>query len=106
VRHADIAGSGMPKRDDSNERFETRVWEEVEREPAFSVADLRIGGSDVIDALIRSGRAPEGFRGDPRVGEALRWLFEQVTDSPERNDRETLLALLDEYLSRAGEASA
>src|SRR5208283_2304366 len=35
VRHADIVGSGLAKRDDSNERFEARVWEEMEREPAF-----------------------------------------------------------------------
>ena len=106
VRHADIAGSGMPKRDDSNERFEARVWAEVERKPAFSVADLKIGGEDVIDAMVRLQLAPAGFRGDTRVGETLRALFEQVTDQPERNDRQTLLALLDEYLSRVGEASA
>jgi hypothetical protein len=50
--------------------------------------------------------APAGFRGDARVGAALRWLFEQVTDLPERNDRQTLLALLETYLVHGGEKSA
>ncbi len=99
VRHADITGSGLPKRDDSNERFEARVWEEVERKPAFSVADLAIGGDDVVAALVRHGLAPSEFRGDARVGAALHWLFEQVTERPERNEREVLLALLDGYLA-------
>ncbi len=99
VRHADIAGSGLPKRDDSNERFEARVWEEVERKPAFSVADLAISGGDVIAAMVRHGLAPSEFRGDARVGAALHWLFEQVTERPERNEREVLLALLDGHLA-------
>ncbi len=100
LRRADIAGSGLPKRDDSNERFEERVREEVARKPAFSIADLAVGGSDVIDAMIRGGAASEGFRGDARVGDALRELFEQVTERPERNERQTLLALLDERFKR------
>ncbi len=97
VRAADIVGSGMPKRDDSNERFEARVWAEVERKPAFSIADLSISGADVMDAMVERGLVQADFRGDRRVGDALKWLFEQVTDQPERNERQTLLALLDEY---------
>jgi hypothetical protein len=99
VRHADIAGSGLPKRNDSNERFETRVWEEVRRKPPFSVRDLAVDGDDVIAAMVRTGHAAPKFRGDSRVGTALQWLFEQVTDQPERNERQTLLALLDDYLA-------
>ena len=99
VRHADIEGSGLPKRGDSNERFEARVWQEIARKPAFSVADLAIGGDDVIAAMIRAGIAPAGFRGDARVGAALQWLFEQVTDRPERNERQILLELLNGYLA-------
>ncbi|MHB8148188.1 MAG: CCA tRNA nucleotidyltransferase [Vulcanimicrobiaceae bacterium] len=106
LRHADIIGSGLSKRDDSNERFEARVWAEVRRKPAFSVADLRIGGEDVIEALQRAGVVDATYRGDPRVGEMLRWLFEQVTDEPERNDRQTLLALLDQHVARSGTTRA
>ncbi len=105
VRAADIAGSGLPKRDDSNERFQARVHQEVARKPAFSVADLRIGGSEVIAAMVRKGLAPQGFAGDTRVGEALRELFEQVTEQPERNEPGTLQHLLETYLDAQRDAS-
>jgi tRNA nucleotidyltransferase (CCA-adding enzyme) len=99
VRRADIIGSGLPKRDSSNERFEARVWEEMRREPLFTVTDLKIDGDDVIAAMIAHQFAPPNYRGDARVGAALQWLFEQVTDHPERNERGVLLALLDGYLA-------
>jgi tRNA nucleotidyltransferase (CCA-adding enzyme) len=99
LRHADIAGSGLPERDGANRVFEARVGAELARKPAFSIRELAIGGDDVISALVRRGDAPAGFRGDERVGAALRWLFEQVTDEPERNERTLLLQLLEQYLS-------
>jgi putative nucleotidyltransferase with HDIG domain len=98
LRHADIAGSGLPKRDGSNEAFEARVRAELARKPAFSVLDLAIGGDDVVAALVRRRGAAADFKGDARVGAALRWLFEQVTDEPERNERALLLRLLEQYL--------
>jgi tRNA nucleotidyltransferase (CCA-adding enzyme) len=98
LRHADIAGSGLPKRDGSNEAFEARVRAELARKPAFSIRELAVGGDDVIAALIRRGEAPCGFVGDERVGAALHWLFEQVTDEPERNERTLLLRILEQYL--------
>jgi tRNA nucleotidyltransferase (CCA-adding enzyme) len=98
VRHADIAGSGLPERDGSNERFERRVRAELARKPAFSIRELAIGGDEVIAALQRRGDAAPSFRGDERVGAALRWLFEQVTDEPKRNERALLLRLLEQYL--------
>lgn len=99
LRAADIAGSGLPKRDDSNERFQARVYAEVARKPAFSVKDLRIDGASVIETMVRMGLATRDFRGDKRVGEALRHLFEQVTEQPERNEPATLRALLEQYLA-------
>jgi tRNA nucleotidyltransferase (CCA-adding enzyme) len=98
LRAADIVGSGLPKRGDRNERFARRVFDEIARKPAFSLADLCVDGNDVVDALVRRAFAPAGFRGDERVGAALQWLFEQVTDEPERNERNALLQLLDAYL--------
>ncbi|MDQ2679940.1 MAG: HD domain-containing protein [Candidatus Eremiobacteraeota bacterium] len=99
LRAADIAGSGLPKREGVNEAFQARVWAEVERKPPFSIADLQIDGSAVVTAMIEHGLAPAGFRGDQRVGEALRVLFEQVTDKPERNEPKALGDLLDAYLA-------
>lgn len=97
LRAADIAGSGLPKRDDSNERFQTRVYSEVARKPPFSIQDLNIDGADVTATMVRKRLAPAGFRGDKRVGEALQYLFEQVTERPERNERDTLIMLLEQY---------
>ena len=97
LRAADIAGSGLPKRDDSNERFQARVYAEVARKPPFSVRDLRIDGADVLALMERRGLAASGFRGDKRVGDALQYLFEQVTEQPERNERDTLIMLLQQY---------
>jgi tRNA nucleotidyltransferase (CCA-adding enzyme) len=99
LRHADIKGSGLPKRDGGNEAFEARVRAELERKPAFAIRDLAIGGDEVIAALVRRGDAPPHFQGDERVGAALRWLFEQVTDEPERNERTVLLRILEQYLA-------
>ncbi len=64
LRHADIAGSGLPKRDDANERFEARVAAVVAERPAFRVADLAVSGRDVIGIFERAGAAEPGFRGD------------------------------------------
>jgi putative nucleotidyltransferase with HDIG domain len=97
LRAADIAGSGLPKRDDSNERFQARVYAEVARKPPFSVKDLRIDGATVIAMMLQRGLAPPGFRGDKRVGDALQHLFEQVTERPERNEPDTLITLLQQY---------
>jgi putative nucleotidyltransferase with HDIG domain len=98
LRAADVAGSGLPKRGDHNERFAGRVQTEIAKKPPFSVKDLRVSGADVIAALVRRGDAAGDFRGDARVGRALQWLFEQVTDAPERNERTSLLGLLEQYL--------
>ncbi len=102
LRRADILGSGLPKRDDSNERFEARIHSELAKKPAFSISDLTVDGEDVIAALLRRGEVSLGFRGDERVGIILRWLFEQVTDEPERNERTLLLQTLEQYLDRVG----
>lgn len=99
LRAADIAGSGLPKRDDSNERFQARVYAEVARKPPFSVKDLRIDGAGVIAAMAQAGLVDRNFRGDKRVGDALQYLFEQVTEQPERNEPATLRALLEQYFS-------
>jgi len=97
LREADVRGSGLPERGDHNRRFAARVRDEIARKPAFSIADLAIGGDDVIAAMVAQGLAQRDFRGDRRVGAALQWLFEQVTDAPERNERTALLRLLETY---------
>jgi tRNA nucleotidyltransferase (CCA-adding enzyme) len=98
LRHADIVGSGLPKRSDENERFESRVAAVLAESPPFTVRDLAISGEDVIALMVDSGIAPAGFRGDRRVGEALLALFEEVVDDPTRNERERLVDRAQRYI--------
>jgi putative nucleotidyltransferase with HDIG domain len=98
LRWADISGSGLPKRDDSNERFEARIAAVLAERPAFHVTDLELNGSDVIAMLERKGLAQAGFRGDARVGEVLRALFEEVTDDPSRNEAGLLAQRAERYI--------
>lgn len=101
LRHADIVGSGVPKRGPENERFEGRVAEIIAERPAFSLRDLAIDGDDVMQLMIARGAAPSGFRGDARVGAVLHALFDAVLDDPMLNDRATLLARADALVGRA-----
>jgi hypothetical protein len=91
LRAADIVGSGLPKRDDANERFQARVFDVLAESPALGVRDLAIDGRDVIGLMQEAGLAAPGFAGDLRVGRVLRTLFEQVIDDPSLNERQALL---------------
>ncbi len=91
LRAADIAGSGLPKRDDANERFEARVFDVLAEAPPRGVKDLAIGGRDVIALFEQTGRVAPGFTGDRRVGQVLQTLFERVIDDPAFNERHALL---------------
>lgn len=93
LRYADIAGSGLPKRDGSNEAFEARVVTTLEERPPFTLRDLAIGGAEVI-AVMREFELVDGeFRGDARVGRTLAYLLERVLDDPGLNQPRALLAL-------------
>jgi tRNA nucleotidyltransferase (CCA-adding enzyme) len=98
LRHADIVGSGLPKRSDDNERFEARVAEIVAEAPPFTVRDLAISGADVMELMVARGVAPAGFRGDRRVGETLAALFEEVVDDPLGNERSRLVDRATRYI--------
>jgi tRNA nucleotidyltransferase (CCA-adding enzyme) len=91
LRHADIIGSGLPKRSQENELFEARVAHVLEEKPPLGIRDLAISGDDVIAILIERGAAPAEFRGDQRVGATLAALFEEVVDDPTRNERHLLV---------------
>jgi tRNA nucleotidyltransferase (CCA-adding enzyme) len=105
LRAADIDGSGLPRRDDSNERFEARIAAVIAEGPAFSIRDLAISGDDVVAMFERKGLAPDGFRGDRRVGEVLHALFEEVTDDPSRNEAGLLAERAERYIDEHFRAS-
>lgn len=97
LRAADVIGSGLPKRDDHNERFEARVWALLAERPPLSVRDLAIGGEEAIAVLVDAGRLPRGSQGGPEVGRLLATLLDAVVDDPDANTRETLLELAKAY---------
>lgn len=105
LRAADIEGSGLPRRDDSNERFEARIAAVLAEGPAFSIRDLAVSGNDVVAMFERKGLAPSGFRGDRRVGEVLHALFEEVTDDPSRNVAGLLAERAERYIDEHFRAS-
>ncbi|GAC1620676.1 MAG: HD domain-containing protein [Vulcanimicrobiaceae bacterium] len=98
LRAADIVGSGLPKRDDANERFEANVRAIVAERPALSTRDLAIDGRDVIEALIVARRLPHASRGGREVGRALAASLEWVTDDPARNERGLLLGFVRNWI--------
>ncbi|GAC1302460.1 MAG: HD domain-containing protein [Vulcanimicrobiaceae bacterium] len=100
LRAADIVGSGLPKRDDANERFEARVRAILDERPAVSVRDLALSGSDVVAELVSAGRLPAGSRGGREVGLVLAALLEHVTDVPARNDRAELLVRARAFIAK------
>jgi tRNA nucleotidyltransferase (CCA-adding enzyme) len=104
LRHADIAGSGLPKRGGENEEFEARIAALLERKPALAERDLALNGADVIAELVAAGQLPSGSRGGPLVGRHLRRLLEVVTDDPGSNTRENLLEILRRQLESEGAA--
>ena len=91
LRHADVAGSGLPDRG-SNGPFEARVRAVIAERPPMTLRDLAITGHDVVQALIHEGVLPPGSEGGPEVGEVLQRLLDEVTEHPERNAREFLMA--------------
>ena len=105
LRWADIAGSGLPKRQDDNERFEARIAAVLAEDPPFRIRDLAISGDDVIAMFERAGLAPPEFRGDRRVGEVLHALFEEVTDDPSRNEAGLLAERAERYIDEHFRAS-
>ena len=105
LRWADVDGSGLPRRDDSNERFEARVAAVLAEGPPFSIRDLSISGDDVVAMFERKSLAPTGFRGDRRVGEVLHALFEEVTDDPSRNEAGLLAERAERYIDEHFRAS-
>ncbi len=90
LRRADNIGSGARQpRMVKLEQLWRRVEQEIARESAFSLRDLKADGNDVMAQL----EIPPG----PRVGKTLNWLFERVLDDPALNQRERLLALVREH---------
>jgi tRNA nucleotidyltransferase (CCA-adding enzyme) len=95
LRRADLKARGRLVEEGlaTQEAAEARFQREIDRAGALKVADLAIGGEDVMRALhVGPGR---------EVGEVLSRLLDRVIDDPDLNTRETLLRLLPEAAQKS-----
>jgi putative nucleotidyltransferase with HDIG domain len=99
LRRADVAGTGLPPRDDGNERFERRVAALLAEAPPLGTKDLLISGNDVVSLLHAAGKLPPQRRGGPAVGRILDAVVEAVLEDPGL-DREAQLVVAREAVSR------
>jgi tRNA nucleotidyltransferase (CCA-adding enzyme) len=87
LRKADDVAHGWEQdRGDRIERFRKRIHSQMRRSPALTISDLALNGHDVM--------AITGLPPGPRVGQILDRLLEAVIESPEHNQRETLIEML------------
>ena len=105
LRWADIGGSGLPKRDDANERFEARVAAVLAERPAFSVRDLALGGRRRDRAVRAQGPGRAGLSRRPAGRGGAAALFEEVTDDPSRNEAGLLVERAERYIDEHFSAS-
>jgi poly(A) polymerase/tRNA nucleotidyltransferase (CCA-adding enzyme) len=87
-RRADIYAHGLDNRESEllND-LEKRTMDQLDESTAMTTRDLAIDGSNVMDFLeISQG---------PKVGKILSEMMERVTEHPEENTREGLLAFLE-----------
>jgi len=84
VRRADRLGGGARETSWRLERFKKKLIE-VQKQP-FSVADLKINGTDVMKTL--------NINPGPLVGKILNQLFEEVEEDKNKNKKELLLKRL------------
>ncbi len=86
LREADLLSRNLGGELPELEELRGRVQSELEAESALTISDLLIDGADVMRVL--------GLGEGRRVGDILEALFERVLQSPELNERQTLLDLL------------
>jgi tRNA nucleotidyltransferase (CCA-adding enzyme) len=101
LRRADIVASGFGERNSGElERFIGRVELELRGPSALRIEDLAIDGGDVIATMRQLGLVGQEFRGDARVGAALRACLDAVLENPECNTRERLGKIVRDFLER------
>ena len=94
LRRADRIGNGL-KQGNSRavQNLKRRIQLIIEKENAITVKDLAIDGNDVMEHF--------NLKPGPIIGTILNHLLEEILDNPEKNDRETLLQLGEDFLQKA-----
>jgi len=91
LRYADIKAQGTDRDDSSDRQYETRVRAILDEKPPLSPRDLAVDGNDVMRLL----NIEEG----PEVGKVLNHLLELVLDDPSKNERESLIAAIHDFVA-------
>jgi tRNA nucleotidyltransferase (CCA-adding enzyme) len=95
LRMADRKGNGARKGLPAPiERLKKRIERVIEQENAFTVRDLDINGTIIMDEF--------SLKPGPLIGTILNELLELVLDNPELNTRTTLLSLAREIIDQHG----
>lgn len=87
VKRADIKAQSTYKQQEKLayvDAYEKIYQEILKKEQCLAIADLAVNGKDLIALGVKSG---------PALGKILKELFEVVLEEPEKNTRETLLAI-------------
>ncbi|HXW50545.1 MAG TPA: HD domain-containing protein [Candidatus Acidoferrales bacterium] len=101
LRRADITASGLPERNPAElDRFARRVRTELSGHSALGLEDLAIDGATVIAVMRELGLVDREFRGDARVGAALRACLDVVLEDPVKNTARELRSIVREFFSR------
>ena len=96
LRMADRKGNGARKGLPAPiERLKRRIEQVIEEENAFSVRDLDINGTVLMDEF--------NLKPGPIIGALLNEMLEMVLDDPELNERSRLIAAAREILNRRGD---
>jgi hypothetical protein len=91
LREADRLGSGARQTSWRLEEMKQRMIDQLHQ--PFAITDLAITGNDLMSELhLEPSRV---------IGEILKFLFEQVLEQPELNDRTKLLELAKTYLDHS-----
>lgn len=99
LRRADIVASGLPERHPAElDRFAGRVKMELSGPSALTQGDLAIDGGAVIAIMRELGLAGKDFRGDARVGAALRACLDAVLENPGKNTVSELQQVVRDFL--------
>lgn len=91
LRKADRIGNGL-KQGESNsvKRLKDRIKKVIEDENAITVKDLAVNGYDIMEEF--------NLKPGPIIGKVLNSLLEKILDDPEKNTRDTLIAIAREVL--------
>jgi tRNA nucleotidyltransferase/poly(A) polymerase len=90
LRRADVVGQGMGNTTEDVDELENRIREELEKKPPFSISDLDIDGTVIMQKF----DIPQS----PLIGDVLAFLLEMVLDDPEKNKKEILIKAAKGYL--------